>query len=94
MLPVQTRSLTAESRRLFTTAVQAPVLATAELYGGKLVAALDRQHPRDLFDSRRRNGCVGSHDGKLALEEVAIRGHDICGDDELGPPVDFEPLIH
>jgi predicted nucleotidyltransferase component of viral defense system len=27
-----------------------PVLAPAELYGGKIVAALDRQHPRDLFD--------------------------------------------
>jgi predicted nucleotidyltransferase component of viral defense system len=27
-----------------------PVLAKAELYGGKIVAALDRQHPRDLFD--------------------------------------------
>jgi len=26
------------------------VLSTADLYGGKLVAALDRQHPRDLFD--------------------------------------------
>ena len=50
ILPVQTLSLTSESRRLFTTEAQAPVLATAELYGGKLVAALDRQHPRDLFD--------------------------------------------
>jgi hypothetical protein len=50
MLPVQTRSVTAETRWLFTTEVQAPVLAMAELYGGKLVAALDRQHPRDLFD--------------------------------------------
>jgi len=26
------------------------VLAADELYAGKLVAALDRQHPRDLFD--------------------------------------------
>lgn len=26
------------------------VLSTAELYGGKICAALDRQHPRDLFD--------------------------------------------
>lgn len=26
------------------------VLSLADLYGGKLVAALDRQHPRDLFD--------------------------------------------
>ncbi len=29
-----------------------PVLAFPDLYGGKLVAALDRQHPRDLFDVR------------------------------------------
>lgn len=26
------------------------VVSLADLYGGKLVAALDRQHPRDLFD--------------------------------------------
>lgn len=26
--------------------------ACADLYGGKIVAALDRQHPRDLFDIR------------------------------------------
>ena len=28
------------------------VVSFADLYGGKLVAALDRQHPRDLFDVR------------------------------------------
>ena len=27
-----------------------PVVPTGQLYGGKIVAALDRQHPRDLFD--------------------------------------------
>jgi len=27
-----------------------PVLAHDDLYAGKLMAALDRQHPRDLFD--------------------------------------------
>jgi predicted nucleotidyltransferase component of viral defense system len=27
-----------------------PTLDVAELYAGKFVAALDRQHPRDLFD--------------------------------------------
>lgn len=26
------------------------IISTAELYGGKMCAALDRQHPRDLFD--------------------------------------------
>ena len=28
-----------------------PLLSTEEIYGGKLVAAMDRQHPRDLFDA-------------------------------------------
>jgi len=50
VLPVERRSLGAEARRLFTTELVAPLLATPELYGSKLVAALDRQHPRDLFD--------------------------------------------
>ena len=28
------------------------IVSFADLYGGKIVAALDRQHPRDLFDVR------------------------------------------
>ena len=50
VLPVETRSLVAKAQDLFTTDVALPMLATAELYGGKLVAAMDRQHPRDIFD--------------------------------------------
>ncbi len=50
VLPVQPRALVASAENLFTTAVSVPVLATDELYGSKLVAAMDRQHPRDLFD--------------------------------------------
>lgn len=49
-LPVETRSLVAAAQELFTTDLAVPVLATAELYGSKLVAAMDRQHPRDIFD--------------------------------------------
>jgi len=30
--------------------VEMPVVALSDLYGGKICAALDRQHPRDLFD--------------------------------------------
>ncbi len=29
-----------------------PIVSFADLYAGKIVAALDRQHPRDLFDVR------------------------------------------
>jgi predicted nucleotidyltransferase component of viral defense system len=34
----------------FEQSVTANVLSLPDLYGGKIVAALDRQHPRDLFD--------------------------------------------
>jgi predicted nucleotidyltransferase component of viral defense system len=49
-LPIETRSLVATAQDLFTTDLAVPVLATAEIYGSKLVAAMDRQHPRDTFD--------------------------------------------
>lgn len=33
--------------------VDMPVVSLADLYGGKVCAALDRQHPRDLFDVKQ-----------------------------------------
>ena len=48
--PVQIGSLTAKARDALMADLEIPMVATADLYGGKLVAALDRQHPRDLFD--------------------------------------------
>lgn len=50
LLPVESRSLAPMAREQFTTALTVPTLAVPELYGSKLVAALDRQHPRDFFD--------------------------------------------
>ncbi|MCK9285544.1 MAG: nucleotidyl transferase AbiEii/AbiGii toxin family protein [Rhodocyclaceae bacterium] len=50
LLPVAPRTLVSSARNLFTTSMELPVLAIPELYGSKLVAALDRQHPRDWFD--------------------------------------------
>ena len=50
VLPVVRKPLVKAARDLFTTEINVPVLETAELYGSKLVAAMDRQHPRDLFD--------------------------------------------
>ena len=50
LLPTETRRLVDSARDLFTTSISLPVLAEPELYGSKLVAALDRQHPRDWFD--------------------------------------------
>jgi predicted nucleotidyltransferase component of viral defense system len=53
LLPPTTKRLSKNARDLFTTDVSAPVLASAELYGSKIVAALDRQHPRDFFDIKQ-----------------------------------------
>jgi predicted nucleotidyltransferase component of viral defense system len=50
VLPVVQRPLIPTAQELFTTDITLPVLDTAELYGSKLVAAMDRQHPRDIFD--------------------------------------------
>ena len=50
VLPVQQRPLNTVAQELFTTDITLPVLDPSELYGGKLVAAMDRQHPRDMFD--------------------------------------------
>ena len=44
--------LVAPAQEMFTTDAMLPVLQMPELYGSKLVAAMDRQHPRDLFDVR------------------------------------------
>ena len=49
LLPVE-RSLCASAARLFKAEVNVQCLAFEDLYAGKLCAALDRQHPRDLFD--------------------------------------------
>ena len=50
VLPVVQRPLIPNAQDVFTTDITLPVLDTAELYGSKLVAAMDRQHPRDIFD--------------------------------------------
>lgn len=43
-------TVTPRVQEMFDMAVEARMLNTAEIYGGKICAALDRQHPRDLFD--------------------------------------------
>lgn len=48
--PVRTASLTPKAKEALLADMALPVVSLEDLYGGKLVAALDRQHPRDLFD--------------------------------------------
>jgi len=50
LLPPERRTLSPKARRIFELSMECRTLAEKELYAGKLCAALDRQHPRDLFD--------------------------------------------
>jgi len=58
--PPESRRVCTAAQRSFEAFARVQCLAEADLYGGKLCAALDRQHPRDLFDV------------KLLLEDVGI----------------------
>jgi len=48
--PPELRDLTKKAETAFDLFVSAQTLSFADLFGGKICAALDRQHPRDLFD--------------------------------------------
>ncbi|MFZ1964793.1 MAG: nucleotidyl transferase AbiEii/AbiGii toxin family protein [Roseiarcus sp.] len=48
--PVRMASLTQNARQTLHADLEIPVVSLEDVYGGKLVAAMDRQHPRDLFD--------------------------------------------
>ena len=48
--PVRRASFSAAARNVLLADIDIPLVALEDMYGGKLCAALDRQHPRDLFD--------------------------------------------
>lgn len=52
------------------------VAAFADLYGGKIVAALDRQHPRDLFDVRDLLAAEGVSDDLRRAFLVLMMSHN------------------
>lgn len=71
------------------------VLAFDDLFAGKLVAALDRQHPRDLFDVKLLLENEGISDALFRTFLVYLVGHkgsipDVL--DPLGKKVDIDGL--
>jgi hypothetical protein len=50
VFPAATRSLSRDCAEHFGVSISANIVSTEDLYGGKICAELDRQHPRDLFD--------------------------------------------
>lgn len=73
--PPELRSVTAIVEQHFGFA-EVQVVSFADLYAGKLMAALDRQHPRDLFDVRDLLANEGITDELRAAFIVYLLSHD------------------
>ena len=52
VFPVEERTLVYKAQETFERSIKVQSLSFADLYGSKICAALDRQHPRDLFDAK------------------------------------------
>ncbi|MBY4597752.1 nucleotidyl transferase AbiEii/AbiGii toxin family protein [Ottowia caeni] len=76
VLPVARKPLRARASDLFGVELNAPILARDELYAGKLVAALDRQHPRDLFDVWQLYEAGGLSEGMVECFVIYLAGHN------------------
>lgn len=74
--PIERRSLAPRAAELFSAELSVPILALDELYGSKLVAALDRQHPRDLFDVSRMYQTRGLTDVAIECFVLYLAGHN------------------
>jgi Nucleotidyl transferase AbiEii toxin, Type IV TA system len=71
-----------------------PVLDPAELYGGKLVAALDRQHPRDMFDVLKMLERFGWQPSFVDCFVAYLAGHNRPVHEVLFPKVlPLEPVF-
>lgn len=75
-LPVVRSPLSASTSNLFGIEFDLPVLDADELYAGKLVAALDRQHPRDLFDVWQLFETDGLSEAMVECFVIYLAGHN------------------
>ncbi len=80
----KTRSVSAAVESDFGFA-EMPVVSFADLYAGKIVAALDRQHPRDLFDVRDLLANEGIDDALRKAFIVYLLSHDRPMSEVLAP---------
>lgn len=74
--PVRMAPLTEKARETLMADLELPVVSLEDVYGGKLVAALDRQHPRDLFDVMQLFAHEGITDGIRRAFVVYLACHN------------------
>ena len=79
------RDLCLTTQERFGAFVSVQMLSTADLYGGKLCAALDRQRPRDLFDVKLLLDDTGITPEIRRAFVVYLAGHDRPMNELLAP---------
>ncbi len=87
VFPIESRTLCSKAEKEFELSVRANTLSFADLYGGKIVAALDRQHPRDLFDIKLLLGNEGLTDKIRKAFIVYLISHNDVRDPGLSANV-------
>lgn len=76
VLPVAKRGLTQAASDELLAELEIPVVSLEDVYGGKLVAALARQHPRDLFDVLQLFDHEGITPGIRRAFVIYLAGHN------------------
>lgn len=92
--PSQTAQLCTDAQMLFNLSVKANCLSEADLYGGKICAALDRQHPRDLFDIKILMDASGITPDIRRAFVVYLAGHDRPMSELLDPQLKDIASLH
>lgn len=88
------RELSEQAESLFELSATASTLAVADLYGGKLCAALDRQHPRDIFDVKVLMENEGITDEIRIAFIIYLASHDRPMSELLAPKLkDFRQVF-
>jgi hypothetical protein len=84
--PARIRDLTPSASDMLMADLELPLLAEEDVYGGKLVAAMDRQHPRDLFDVGEMFTHGGLTPGITECFVVYLASHNRTLHEVLFPP--------
>ncbi|MBU2623650.1 MAG: nucleotidyl transferase AbiEii/AbiGii toxin family protein [Proteobacteria bacterium] len=94
VFPPERKNLSPKARSVFEVSVECRTLSENELYAGKICAALDRQHPRDLFDIYMlfKYGCFSDAMRKAFI--VYLISHDRPMAEILNPGfIDIRPVF-
>lgn len=86
LLPPVMRPLSAGTAEWLGMDAPAPVLDRCEVFAGKFMAALDRQHPRDLFDLWRMYEGGPIEPGMLSAFVIYLCGHNRPAHEVLDSP--------